>query len=454
MSDEQNPSEETQPILPASDGSPWAPPVGQAPPPAESSVVEPSPVAEPAAVPAAPEPTAVLPTTPPPPTIGLPAAAAAFPPPARGPRQERRTPGWMWPAIAALSLVLGLVGGIAGSAIYRESSTRNGGSADGLNGVDLAPLPPLKNGGSVAAVAAAVLPSTVQIVAEYGGEADGATGSGFVLDKQGHIITNNHVVKEAVADKGPITVVYQGGKRYSATVVGTSQVYDLAVLYVKNAPDAKPASLGQSRAMRVGDPVVAVGSPLGLSATVTSGIVSAMDRPVSTGETQNDQSFIDAIQTDAAINPGNSGGPLVDLHGDVIGVNSAIATSGGGSTSGTAGNIGVGFAIPVEQVRVTTDQILRSGKAEYPLLGVSLKAEKSLNFDGPTVQAVTAGSGADGAGIEVGDRITSVDGEAVTDNVSLVVAVRKYQPGDKVKIGFVRDGKASSAEITLTGKVG
>ncbi|HWU23011.1 MAG TPA: trypsin-like peptidase domain-containing protein, partial [Nocardioides sp.] len=396
--------------------------------------------------PAAPEPPAA-----PPPTRYL-AIGGGFPPPSDKPR---RTPGWAWPAIALMALVIGLLGGVGGAALYHHFSTSSGQVSAGLNGVDLATAPPLPKGGSVAAVAAAVLPSTVQIVAEYGGEDDGATGSGFVLDNQGHVITNNHVIRAAAADDGPITVIYQGGKRYPATIVGRSTVYDIAVLYVKNAPKLKPAALGASKAMRVGDPVVAIGSPLGLDATVTSGIVSAMHRPVQTGESASDQSFIDAIQTDAAINPGNSGGPLVNMRGQVIGINSAIATSGGtGTTSGQAGNIGLGFAIPVEQVRVTVDQILRTGKAQYPLMGVKPTQEKGLNLDGVTVDTVTPGSGADEAGIKPGDVITSVNGQPVTNNVSLYVLVRTFQPGDKVKVELDRDGSQRTVEVTLSGEVG
>jgi putative serine protease PepD len=360
----------------------------------------------------------------------------------------------VWAGIGLLALVLGLLGGFGGSAIYHSMTTGRGEVSEGLGGVDLATSPPLKNGGSVADVAAAVLPSTVQIVAWYGGEDDGATGSGFILDKQGHIITNNHVVKEAAQADKPITVVYQGGHRYPATVVGRSSVYDLAVLYVKHAPDEKPAALGASKPMRVGDPVVAIGSPLGLDATVTSGIISAKDRPVSTGESQADQSFIDAIQTDAAINPGNSGGPLVNLRGQVIGVNSAIATNGGGTTSGTAGNIGVGFAIPVEQVRVTADEILRSGKAEYPIIGALVKPGSGPDGEGAVLKSVEKGSPAEAAGLRAGDIVTKINGHPITDNVSLVVGIRTYQPGDVVTFAVQRDGAERSIKVRLGSKVG
>ena len=212
----------------------------------------------------------------------------------------------------------------------------------------------------------------MQISAELEGQEGGATGSGFVLDRQGHVVTNNHVVEDADDNDGSIEIVDQDGNRYPAEVVGRSPVYDLAVLFVPKARGLQPAALGASQALRVGEGVVAIGSPLGLSSTVTAGIVSALDRPVTTGDTGDDSSYINAVQTDAAINPGNSGGPLVNLRGQVVGVNSAIATTGG-SIGGEAGNIGVGFAIPIEQVRVTADQILRTGEAQYPVIGAKVR---------------------------------------------------------------------------------
>ena len=229
----------------------------------------------------------------------------------------------------------------------------------------------------------------MQISAEYDGEEDGATGSGFVLDEQGHVITNNHVVEQAAEDDGPIEIVDQDGNRYDATVVGRSPVYDLAVLYSDDAKELQPASLGDSQALRIGEGVVAIGSPLGLSSTVTAGIVSALNRPVTTGDRRTTSSYINAVQTDAAINPGNSGGPLVNLLGQVVGVNSAIATAGGG-IGGEAGNIGVGFAIPIEQVRVTADQILRTGEARYPVIGAKVQTGQR-DGDGAQIDSVVDG---------------------------------------------------------------
>jgi putative serine protease PepD len=314
-----------------------------------------------------------------------------------------------------------------------------------------APLP--ENNRSVAAVADKVLPSTVQIVAEYGGRAKGATGSGFVYDDQGHIITNNHVVAQADEDNGPIEVIDQDGNHFKATVVGRSTVYDIAVLSASSAKHLPPASVGSADQMRVGETVVAIGSPLGLSATVTSGIISAVHRPVTTGETADDSSYINAVQTDAAINPGNSGGPLVNLQGQVIGVNSAIASMGG-STMGSdqSGNIGVGFAIPIEQVRVTASQILKTGKAVYPVIGASVRGTTDLA--GAKVEEITPGSPASKSDLKVGDVIRKVDGHPVTSSIDVVVAIRAHVPGDTVTLTIQRGGKTIQVKVGLEAKTG
>src|SRR6478735_784739 len=227
---------------------------------------------------------------------------------------SRKIPLWVWPAVACLALVVGMLGGLAGGAIQDELAARPGTNDNGINGVRTQTAAPLEaDNGSVAAVAQALLPSTVQIVA--------------VLDRDGHVVTNNHVVASAAEDDGPIVVIDHQGQRLEATVVGRSSVYDLAVLAVEGGGKLEPAALGASQVLRVGDPVIAFGAPLGLSQTVTSGIVSALNRPVTTsGQSEDDSSYINAVQTDAAINPGNSGGPLVNLAGEVVGVNSAIAT--------------------------------------------------------------------------------------------------------------------------------
>lgn len=376
-----------------------------------------------------------------------PAFRAPLPPPGR-------VPGWLWPMVVALALVVGLMGGAVGGMAWTvlDDSFSSGQVDAGLDGVDTetaAPLP--ADNGSIAAVAQRVLPSTVQIVAEFGGDDEGATGSGFVLDRQGHVITNNHVVADAAEKDGPIRIVDQEGNSWPARVVGRSKVYDLAVLYSKGARDLRPASLGESAVLHVGDEVVAFGSPLGLTSTVTAGIVSSLNRPVTTGDNADDLSYINAVQTDAAINPGNSGGPLVDLQGRVVGVNSAIATTGG--LSGTSGNIGVGFAIPVEQVRITADQILRTGEARYPVVGATVKTGRS-DVDGAEIEEVLADSPAESGGLRSGDVVVRINGQRVTDGIALIVAIRTHRPGETVALVVERDGAERTVEVTLDSKVG
>jgi len=365
-----------------------------------------------------------------------------------------RPGGWFWPGVAGLALVLGAVGGgVGGVAVQEWRDNNDGGTASsGLNvdTVSQAPLSPAN--GSVAAVAKKLLPSTVQIVADHDGEPLSATGSGFVLDNQGHIVTNNHVISGA-ADGGDIEVIDHNGERHKATLVGRSTVYDLAVLYVPEAKDLTPAALGSASALNVGDEVVAIGSPLGLSETVTAGIISAKNRPVTTGESNDQTSYINAVQTDAAINPGNSGGPLVNMRGQVIGVNSAIATTGSSLGSESSGNIGVGFAIPIEQVLVTADQILKTGHAEYPLIGAQVKIGDNAGA-GAIIESVQGDGPADKAGLESGDVVTSLDGTPVRDGVSLIVAIRTHQPGDTVEMVIERDGKEQTLQVTLDGQEG
>ncbi|MBF4162369.1 S1C family serine protease [Nocardioides acrostichi] len=430
--------------------------------PAAGSWVSPSrPPADASGEPSAPAPgRAPWQYQPPPPLPAYQPQPAAAPVSASSQPVRARLGVGSWLGICALALLLGVVGGVAGTLAVdglRDDGPVSGTVGGGLAGVDTITEPPVRGnvkqqGGSISAVASAVLPSTVQIIAEYDGQARGATGSGFVLDKQGHVITNNHVVAEAASDDGPIEIVTQDGKRYDATVVGRSSVYDVAVLIAKDlAGQVQPASLGSSANLAVGDGVVAIGSPLGLTATVTSGIVSALGRPVTTGG-QDDESYINAVQTDAAINPGNSGGPLVNLRGQVVGVNSAIATTGG-SLGGEGGNIGVGFAIPVEQVKITADQILRTGEARYPVIGAQVRTGGGEG-DGAQIVKVNDGSAAQEAGLEKGDRVITVDGTRVTDGISLIVSIRSHQPGETVTFGVVRDGEQVDVDVDLESEVG
>ena len=415
----------------------------------------------------APEPTRPYPSAfgAPDPSWPHPQVTPQAPPPAYGPLYETspepsrsepgptsRLPGWTWPLISVLALVLGVAGGAVAGALVADDDGGGTGSG-GVLEVERRTAPPLDTDNtSIAAVSAKVLPSTVQIIAEYDGKPQGATGSGFVFDKQGHVITNNHVVAEAAGDDGPIEVIDHDGRHMTATVVGRSAVYDIAVLQVKGAESLPPLAIGSADQMHVGETVVAFGSPLGLSATVTSGIVSAVNRPVTTSGEGGDSSYINAVQTDAAINPGNSGGPLVNLQAQVIGVNSAIASLGSSVTSDEGGNIGVGFAIPIEQVEITTDQILRTGKAQYPVIGANVQGSEKL--DGARVESIKSGSPASKSELEVGDLIVKVDGKPVTGSIDVVVAVRAHQPGENVRLTVRRDGKEQEIVVGLEAKTG
>jgi len=359
-------------------------------------------------------------------------------PPARG-----RPSGWMWPAVTALALVVGGVGGYLGGTFAEPESTEPTATVQRDSGpADPAPLP--KGNDDIAKVAETMLPSTVQIFAEAEDIDKGSTGSGFILDDRGHVVTNNHVVADSASDDGPVSIVDQDGNEYTATVVGTSAVYDLAVLDVPEIRGAlTPSALGASDEVIVGQTVVAIGAPLGLNASVTSGIVSALHRPVSTGDSQDSASYIDAVQTDAAINPGNSGGPLVNLNGQVVGVNSAIASSGMGS----GGNIGVGFAIPIDQVKVTTAQILKDGFATYPVMGADVDTRPSTS--GARITAIRSGSAAARAGVRENDTVIRIGDQRVTDGVGLIVAIRSHQPGDKVDLTLERAGRERTVAVTL-----
>lgn len=371
------------------------------------------------------------------------------------PSRDKRGPGWLGVFLIAglAALLAGLGGGLLGGWL---------GSSDRFNGLPSSrsngPTPEPGAGattrpeGSVANIAAKAIPSVVTIRVEA---ADGdGTGSGWVLDDKGHIVTNNHVVS-AAASKGKITVVLTNGKQTPATIVGRDVSYDLAVLKVERT-DLTPLPIGDSGKVVVGDPVIAVGAPLGLESTVTTGIVSALNRPVTPGDA-NDQSFINAIQTDAAINPGNSGGPLLDMDGQVIGINSAIARVAGNAIGGQSGNIGVGFAIPSAQVKITVDQLIRTGKAEHPIIGVLLDREYQgegirIATDTGDTPAVTPNGPAAKAGLKAGDVITAFEGRPMVDPDALVVAIRSKAVGSTVTLTVVRDGKERDVKMVLQGR--
>lgn len=331
-------------------------------------------------------------------------------------------------AIAAgAGLVAGLLGGFGGSALQdRLGDGLTTGSVQRLP-QSSSEAPPLREG-SIAAIAAAALPTVVSLAVS--GEGAPGTGSGFILRSDGYLLTNNHVIS-AAADGGRIVVTFNDGSEERGRLVGRSVSYDLGVVKVDRR-GLEPAPLGNSGAVRVGDPVIAIGSPLGLNGTVTTGIVSALNRPVTAGG-RGEESFISALQTDAAINPGNSGGPLLDAEGKVVGINSAIATLSVGGTS-ESGSIGLGFAIPVNQAKRISEEIIATGQSRTPVIGVTL--DNRYTGPGAKVQKIEAGGPSDNTGLAAGDVIRSVDGKHVADASELIVAIRSHAPGDTITLGL------------------
>ncbi|MFJ7066897.1 trypsin-like peptidase domain-containing protein [Streptomyces sp. NPDC101115] len=421
-----------------------APPMGQGPAPI------PAPASHPAPAPMQPAPP-MTPVTPAYDPWGTQPLAAEGKPP----RKPRR--GLAFVGALAFALVTGVIGGGVGA--YVE---RNGGLTSvelpqaGAEDTDRAP-------GSVAAVAAKALPSVVTI--HVSGSGSSGTGTGFVLDTRGHILTNNHVV-DAAASSGEISVTFSNGESARAKLIGRDTGYDLAVIQVRGVSGLKPLPLGNSDSVRVGDPVVAIGAPFDLSNTVTSGIISAKERPITAGGEKgdgSDVSYVDALQTDAPINPGNSGGPLVDSQARVIGINSAIRAAGNGSTGeggGQSGSIGLGFAIPINQGKRVAEELINTGKATHPVIGVSL--DMAYTGDGARVgdkgkggtASVTPGGPAAKAGIHPGDVITKVDGQRVHSGEELIVKIRAHRPGDRLKLTLTRDGKEQTKTLTLGSSTG
>jgi putative serine protease PepD len=298
--------------------------------------------------------------------------------------------------------------------------------------------------GSITGVVQKVSPSvvTVNVTSPNGN----GTGSGVIYQSNissTYIITNNHVI-DSGATAGTIEVELDNGDSYPATIVGRDSAYDLAVIKI-NKGNQPTIVIGNSSTLNIGDQVIAFGSPLGLDHTVTSGIVSSLNRPVTTGST-GAESYVDAIQTDAAINPGNSGGALTDSEGKLVGINSAIATLGS-SASSQSGSIGVGFSIPISETQRVIDEIIKNGKATRPFLGVTF--DQSYTGKGAKIQAISAGEAAQKAGIVVGSIITKIDNNRVTDLVSAIVRIRSYAPGDKATITLTLPTGASKV-VTVT----
>ena len=350
-------------------------------------------------------------------------------PPSREPKRGR---GIVAGAVLVALVVGGAAGGVSGAvgACLADTGETEVSALDQPRpeARQAADAPP----GSVQQVAQEVLPSVVQLQVVSGGGA--GSGSGIVLSSDGLILTNNHVV-EAAAGGGILEVSLNDGRIVPATIVGRDPTSDLAVVRAQGVSGLNPAELGRSDDLVVGQQVVAVGSPLGLSGTVTAGIISALERPVRAGGQGSDQSTVlDAIQTDAAINPGNSGGALVDMQGRVIGVNTAIATV---ALGGQGGSIGLGFAIPIDQARRITEELTTTGRATQPVLGVRVTSGPN---GGAQVEQVEPDSPAEQAGIPAGAVITRVDDRGIEDSDELVAAIRSYPPGSRVDITFATPG--------------
>ncbi|MFC9996092.1 S1C family serine protease [Nocardia sp. NPDC127526] len=370
---------------------------------------------------------------------------AGYPVPgAPAPKRNTRT------ALVAGALALALLSGGVGGAVGALATRDGDGHSTVTNALD-APrkVNEVANApeGSVQAVAQKVLPSVVMI--QVAGNRAAGEGSGVVLSSDGLILTNNHVANGA-GPNAKMEVSFSDGSTASATLVGADPISDLAVIKVTDKKDLTPIELGSSDNLQVGQAVVAVGSPLGLAGTVTTGIVSALNRPVSTsGEAGSTGTVIDAVQTDAAINPGNSGGALVDMSGKLIGINTAIATLGSAEAAGAqSGSIGLGFAIPVDTARRVADELIKTGKATYAQIGIKVRGEDDVN--GARVLEATPDGPAAKAGIPGGAIITKLDDQPIDSGNALIAAVRSHKPGDKVKVTYTDEQGQNQKTVEVT----
>ncbi|GBE64690.1 serine protease [Mycobacterium sp. MFM001] len=371
--------------------------------------------------------------------------------------EKRSRAGLLAVGALAIAVVSAGIGGAAASVVVHSTHPTSAMPGSRLPGAP-APSMPAANvpSGSVEQVAAKVVPSVVMLETDLGRQSE--EGSGIILSSDGLILTNNHVVAAAAKaehdnappDAGPkTTVTFSDGRTATFSVVGADPTTDIAVVKVQGVSGLAPISLGTSANLVVGQPVIAVGSPLGLEGTVTTGIVSALNRPVSTtGDTGNQNTVLDAIQTDAAINPGNSGGALTNMNGDLIGVNSAIATLGGDSTDSQSGSIGLGFAIPIDQAKRIADELISSGTASHASLGVQVTSDKSAH--GAKVVQVVPGGAAAAAGLPNGVVVTKVNDRTINSADGLVAAVRSRAPGDKITLTYLDpSGDTRTVQVTL-----
>ena len=396
------------------------------------------------------------------PPAGMPvtgyAAPASSPEPGQTIIIKKRGPGW----VALLGAMLLTIGLTLGAMLYVRPELLRVATAENLNNGTVATVPASSDAADWTAVAAAVSPAVVTIQSQ--GASSGGTGSGVIYDAQGDIVTNYHVISPAI-DGGQLQVTLADGRLYAARIVGHDKTTDLAVIRLDNPPsNLTVARFASSANLEVGAPVMAIGAPLGLSNTVTTGIVSALNRPVevsmdedsSSQDTQASSDLVvtNAIQIDASINPGNSGGPLFDTSGAVIGINSSIKSLAT-SSDGQAGSIGLGFAIPSDLVVSIADQLITTGSASHGMLGVTVKAATvtvgSDTYVGAQVQEVSSGSGAAAAGLRSGDVILKVEGQEVTSPKQLIGYVRRYRAGDTINLTIARDGATRDVSVTIQG---
>ena len=367
--------------------------------------------------------------------------------PPRPPQKRSRAGALTVGALAVAVVSAGIGGGVALVVQPDRPATGTSSLSGAAPSVPAASLP----AGSVEQVAAKVVPSVVKLQTDMGKQSE--EGSGIILTSDGLIMTNNHVVEAAAkgGSNGPqTTVTFADGRTAPFTVVGTDPSSDIAVVRVQNVSGLTPITLGSSTNLRVGQDVVAVGSPLGLEGTVTTGIISALNRPVAAGgDAGNRNTVLDAIQTDAAINPGNSGGALVNMNGELVGINSAIATLGSDSgPAGQSGSIGLGFAIPVDQAKRISDELIANGTASHASLGVQVGNDASTH--GAKIVEVTSGGAASAAGLPSGVVVTKVDDRPIGSADALVAAVRSKAPGDKVTLTYLdSSGKPQTVQVTL-----
>lgn len=347
------------------------------------------------------------------------------------------------------ALALMLVGSVAsGSIVGLVAANSGSGPADSgvVNSLrePSAPAPDAPVGG-VEQVAADVLPAVVSL--QVATRTSAGEGSGSIISSDGYVLTNHHVVSGADSQFGQINVTLNDGRTLPADYVASDPATDIAVVKIRDVSGLPAVQFGDSEQLRVGQEVVAIGSPLGLSSTVTSGIVSALNRPVRASDAGGESSLIDAIQTDAAINPGNSGGPLVDMNGRIVGMNSVIASM---SSGGEAGSIGLGFAIPANFAKRVADQLITTGRASHPMMGVQVAGRRDV--DGALIASVEPDGPADRAGLQVGDVVRRVDSRSIDHSDALVAAIRSQEFGQTVTLEVLQPdtGQSRQVEVTLT----